>query len=62
MPSDRMPRVIPEVRVRRAWQWDCPQCKRINHEAEFTIWDAEGLGKHAKGKCSFCFLEVELRT
>ena len=54
--------MTPEVRVRRAWEWDCPLCGRINHEAEFTVWDAESLGKHAKGKCVKCEAEVELRT
>jgi DNA-directed RNA polymerase subunit RPC12/RpoP len=42
------------------FQWECPQCGRYNHEAEFTIYDASAFGKRAKGKCVRCEAEVEL--
>lgn len=62
MPSDRQPRVTPVVTVRRMFAWECPNehCRLVNHEAEFTLYDASSFGKRAKGKCVRCEQEVEL--
>ncbi len=59
MPSDRKPKVTPVVKVRTRFTWTC-ECGRDNNEEAFTLYDASGLGKRAKGKCTFCGLEVEL--
>ena len=59
-----MPKATPEVRVRRAWEWECPNehCRLINHEAEMVIWNAAGKSEVAKGRCVRCGQEVELKT
>lgn len=54
-----MPKVPELVRVRREWAWDCPRCKRVNHEHEMSVWNAADENKQAKVKC-VCGQEVEL--
>ena len=59
MQSDRQPKVVPVVRVARAWAWVCPMCSHKNFEPETTVWNAADENKHAKVRC-LCGQEVEL--